>query len=514
MLKSQTNVPGGQASGDTYADIANALETANDLINKKQIQKSIMIETFPGYLPDKYQKNIKDAAYTYVYAEQGWDTQKYLTFSFVPGMSRRYNPFTAILMFKGQIVKVADENTGLDTNALPVEGFYRKFFKKIEIKNLNTNTLVNKSVEYDTDLFDFMANWYYDTGDYVHEEASRNQGLVQSLGRRLGANASNNRIENRLNAGENQIWVDKRLFMIDMSKIHSFFSINELMWVPLEIKLYFNDDYRKLVEIKPTEAVDAANQYDTIYKMKFDTSFPPQIMLAEYTMTPMYLQEEDTLFSENGIYDYGNYAKVTKRSKTIPLGADQAVIDITGITERPEWLILQIQSLTSQEHLSHYDSYNEDVALNLIKRVVITDINNADGKKEIDFEINNSNKMIDKLMAYNSLKRFTNGAPVFSTNTSLKNTKYMKNFCTWSQFRKGIENKDQGNFPLVFDLSDSKGTYDGTADNNSFISPKIQCVVYLNATSTKQHNLVVTIVTTGKYALHMNDNGQPEITKV
>ena len=366
MLKSQTNVPGGQASGDTYADIANALETANDLINKKQIQKSIMIETFPGYLPDKYQKNIKDAAYTYVYAEQGWDTQKYLTFSFVPGMSRRYNPFTAILMFKGQIVKVADENTGLDTNALPVEGFYRKFFKKIEIKNLNTNTLVNKSVEYDTDLFDFMANWYYDTGDYVHEEASRNQGLVQSLGRRLGANASNNRIENRLNAGENQIWVDKRLFMIDMSKIHSFFSINELMWVPLEIKLYFNDDYRKLVEIKPTEAVDAANQYDTIYKMKFDTSFPPQIMLAEYTMTPMYLQEEDTLFSENGIYDYGNYAKVTKRSKTIPLGADQAVIDITGITERPEWLILQIQSLTSQKHLSHYDSYNEDADLNLI----------------------------------------------------------------------------------------------------------------------------------------------------
>ena len=123
VLKSQTNVPGGQASGDTYADIANALETANDLINKKQIQKSIMIETFPGYLPDKYQKNIKDATYTYVYAEQGWDTQNYLTFSFVPGMSRRCNPFTAILMFKGQIVKEADETNELDANALPVKIF-------------------------------------------------------------------------------------------------------------------------------------------------------------------------------------------------------------------------------------------------------------------------------------------------------------------------------------------------------------------------------------------------------
>ena len=88
ILKNQISVPRGQASSNTYAHIANALETANDPINKKQIKKSTIVETFPGYLPDKFQQNI-DESYLYAYAEQGWDTQKYFTFSFIPGLYRR-----------------------------------------------------------------------------------------------------------------------------------------------------------------------------------------------------------------------------------------------------------------------------------------------------------------------------------------------------------------------------------------------------------------------------------------
>ena len=50
----------------------------------------------------------------------------------------------------------------------------------------------------------------------------------------------------------------------------------------------------------------------------------------------------------------------------------------------------------------------------------------------------------------------------------------MKNFVSWDDYRKGITDPGTGNFPLVFDLSDSKGMYLGTSDNNSHLSPKIQ----------------------------------------
>lgn len=512
-LRSQIDVIGGQASGDTYADVADSLDRANDLINKNQIQKNTIIDTFPGYLPDQFQKNITDSQYRVVYAEQGWDTQKYMTFIISPGSGRRYNPSHAKIYFKANIEKT--DGTALGDNALPVENFYAKLFKKIEITNLNTGTLVNKNIEYNSDLFDLMSNWYYDGADYKHVENTRNQKLVQTVGRRVtAANNTNERLEKRFSDNEQKKWAAKTMFDIDLAKVHSFFGINTLMWVPLEMKFYLNDDYRQLFEIKPAADVDAADIYKTEYTIKYDNSFPPQIIMPEFSMSPSYQQQDAELFSQNGIYDLGNYVKPYKRIQTISLGADQATIPITGITERPEWLIIQMQSLTSLEHQTHYDSTHEDLALNLIKRVVISGLETVDGVKEIDFEVNNPNKIVDQLTAYNALRRFTTNAPTFATNTALRETNYLGNFLTESEFMYGATKKDKGCFPLVFDLSDSKGTYDGASDDNSYLSPKIQCSIYLNNATITTYNILLTVVTTGKYALSMNDNGQPVIIKV
>ena len=70
-LHNQIDVPGGEASDDSYAGVAEALDKANNLINKKQIEKDTILETFRGYLPDKYQKkNIKNTNYIYIYADK------------------------------------------------------------------------------------------------------------------------------------------------------------------------------------------------------------------------------------------------------------------------------------------------------------------------------------------------------------------------------------------------------------------------------------------------------------
>ena len=91
------------------------------------------------------------------------------------------------------------------------------------------------------------------------------------------------------------------MFEIDMSKIHSFFGINSLMWVPPQVKLYFNDDFRQLFEVKPFKDVDPADIYKTKYTIKYDESFPPQIILPFYKISSSYQQQDAELSKQNGI---------------------------------------------------------------------------------------------------------------------------------------------------------------------------------------------------------------------
>jgi len=511
-LNMQLDVPGGQAGGTNYTDIWNALDRAEELIVKDRVEKKLIEEVFPGYLQDQFQTNIVSSGYSYVYAETGWKDQKYMTFTISPGRGKRYNPANIRLSFKAKIVTVKDkDNEPLDNNAIPVENFYQKLFKKVEINNIVNGELVNKSIEYDTGLFNLMSHFYYDKEDYKHTEEERNQNLVNSMGRRLLQNATNLRLDARLGSTEYEIWKNKEWFHIDLSKIHTFFSINELMYLPIEIKLYLNDDFRQLFEIKPAAAV--ANPYETLIKVEYDSSYPPTLLVSDFDMSVSYQQQDKELYKKNRLYDLGNYTKPYKTITTVPLGADRATLDITGVTERPEWLIIQLQSLTSQEHQTHYDSYSEDQALNLIKRVFITGIGTVEGLKEIDFEVNNDSKLTDQLYSYNALRRFTTNAPLFATSTALKGVNYLKNFPTEVDYRACIANPANGCFPLVFDLSDSKGNYNGSIDNTSFISSKMQCTIQLNTAAVRQSNFVATVVTTAKYGIKDDDNGRAYIFK-
>ena len=142
-LNMQLDVPGGQAGGTNYTDISNALDRAEELIVKDRVEKKLIEEVFPGYLQDQFQTNIVSSGYSYVYAETVWKDQKYMTFTISPGRGKRYNPANIHLSFKAKIRMVKD-NEPLDNNAIPVENFYQKLFKKVEI---NYNSIKNKSLQ-------------------------------------------------------------------------------------------------------------------------------------------------------------------------------------------------------------------------------------------------------------------------------------------------------------------------------------------------------------------------------
>ena len=177
-------------------------------------------------------------------------------------------------------------------------------------------------------------------------------------------------------------------------------------------------------------------------------------------------------------------------------------------------MIIQIQSLTADQHASHYDNTFEDAAQKLLKRVIVTGCCNETGMKIINYELDNDNRPGDKYELYGSLRRLTNGTPVYALNTNLIDTKYMKNFITEEEFNKGFDDKNvSGCYPLVIDLSDSKGSYYDSDDNIDIKSPKMQVSLYFEKQTTEQYNIIITVLTKSKIVLELNENGLAVITK-
>ena len=509
-LSLQTEVPGGMASSNNYASVSESINEMQNLIEKKQIKEETIERVFPGYLDEKFQSIIERTEIYSNTALSGWDSQDFIQFDIDPSDSQRYIPSNIRLLMYAKLRSTA--GTNVPPNVIPVENFFKKYFKKIELRNKLSNELINKDIEYSSDIQEFLQHFKYDKEDYKHSIEDRNQSLCEVLGRRLGKNKSYKRLSERINSPEKNKWDTITKFEIPLSILHPFFKISEKMWMSINVKLFMETDWKKLFEAVPT--ADVTDQTIELAKVEKNKSKAPELIYPIYTVSPEYRQNEMELFKENQTYDYGNYVKIHKRPTTIIKGADSSIIDVLGINERPNYMIIQIQSLTADQHASHYDNTFEDAAQKLLKRVIVTGCYNETGMKIINYELDNDNRPGDKYELYGSLRRLTNGTPVYALNTNLIDTKYMKNFITEDEFNKGFDDKNvSGCYPLVIDLSDSKGSYYDSDDNIDIKSPKMQVSLYFKKQTTEQYNIIITVLTKSKIVLERNENGLAVITK-
>lgn len=499
-------------SGGFY-DVASAIDQAYSIINNKEIQSDIITNKFPGYLPEQFQNTIKTSGYENFYAQPAWHEQKWLEFVIIPPLSHRYNPSLFKLIIKFRMVNAAD-NGNLPNNTIPVENVFKKLFNRVEIINMNSNTFINNNIKYDDSILDFTANWFYDAEDYKHSLDKKTTELCERVGRRLQANVSNRRLNQRIQ-NEHAGWAAQTRYEITLSNIHQFFRVNSLMGVPLKFKFYLNDDNRQLFETVPGADVGVGHIFNETGKILYDTSYLPRLIAPIFEITETHQQQDRELFSQNGVYDLGNYVKVYNRMQTITAGAEQINIDINGINERPNFIVIRFVSLTNVEHLSVYDNTFEDVAMNKLKRIVINGINTDKGVKTLNYELNDDSKFENQLSLHGNFCRLVAGCPSYMVEPQLKNTAYLRNLPTQAEFLRGQTNLDRGCFPLVFDLTDSKGTINGTLDDTRHKSPNIQLNLYLNpGAADVSYNVLVDVLTSSNIILQNFEGSKPTVTMV
>lgn len=498
----------------SFAGIVETVDSMNNLINQRKVKMERVAKLHPGYLPDQYQNSIDSTKIVYGYAQQGWVAQNFIQFEIQPKGNEYYNPSTMKLTLR-MALKSANGVAALPANIIPVENFERKLFNKVKIENVDTKDDVNNKVEYTSDLLELADHFFLDRTAFNQEPEGRNQSLCQSIGRRLVANATNARLEAR--RAVHATYRDKQTWEIDLSKIDNFFKINRPLSIPIVITLYFETNQKKLFEAVPTANIAANAVYNEPAKIVFTESFTPQISYGVTTMSAMYVGEDQELFEENKIYDLGEYPKITVEQKSMQTGAQNCVVFLRGLQHRINFLAISIQSLTGQEHGSVYDSTLEDRAMSLIDKFIIKNIYTPNGIENRTYTLTNDIQHrtdLDEL--YAGFRRFCTGAPVTATNHFLKKTDYLRNFPTKTVYlapREVAVAAATGCYPIIVDLTDSKGIFDGENDNQKFVSPLIEVEIVFKQNAAQDYNVVLTAFQKGNYVLK-NEKGLYSIKKV
>ena len=500
-------------TSSSYAGIVNTVDTMDKLINERKAKQERIAKLHPGYLPDKYQDSITQTKIEYKYAQQGWKQQNYVQFPLQVNQGNRYNPSTAKFRIKFRLRSAAGGD--LPNNVIPVENFENKFIQKVRIENMGTKDDINRAVEYRSDLLTLAENFFYDSDVYKHEDESRNQLLCESIGRRTRANASNKRLDQRMQ--NHNLWKTKTEWIIDCSKLDDFFKINHPLWTSVMVTFFFETNQKKLFEAKPAANVPNDQIYAEPAKIVFDESFTPQLFYTVTTMSQLYNTEDNELYETNKMYDLGEYNKITVEQKNMAQGAQNCTVFLRGLTNRIEFLCITVQSLTGQEHGSVYDSTMEDQTLKLVEKIIIKNLYNPNGTETKTFILDNDIQNRSDLMElYGGFRRFVCGAPNVATVSALKHTEYLRNLPTEADYlsrRSAAKANTDGCFPVCIDCTDSKGLFDDADDDPSFVSPLIEVELVFKQNATRDYNIVLTAFQKGKYILS-NVDKIPSIKKI
>lgn len=515
--QTKTGIPGNNLPNSTaanlgnssYESIAQGLNSVADLVNEKKAKASVIKRAWPGYLPRDYQKDILATTSTSVYCQQGWLTQKKMLFTIHPGDSQRYNPSQIELVFKVQFRKA--DGAALADNMCPVEHIESQLFSLIRVMNTTTGNYFTQAIEPRVEVKTMYQHWYWDKKDYKLPGMSKNNFLVEKLGRRLKAGESNLRLAERMK-NDRKHFAELVTMKINCSFIHKFFRIDELIADPVTIEFYLETNNKKLFEVVPGAAVK--NVYEEPAKVVYDDSFVPQLTFNYYTMSESYKVQEGNLWKENGLYILAESENTYQVTKAVPTGATFVTIDIPSVKEQPNFLIFTIQSQTTADHGSVYDNTGEEMALAMIKLLTISNLNTKQGLQSMQLTVNDENFQNSKRYLYESFRRLVTGAPIGNTSSSLRGTYYHKNFLTDQDeyFDKAVDTS-KGTWPIVVDVSPSRG-YFGTLDEPALTSPHMQVNIIFKKATTENLNCVVTVITSTNIIREMTPDGKTQIIKL
>ena len=263
-----------------------------------------------------------------------------------------------------------------------------------------------------------------------------------------------------------------------MLLLSDFFSINELINVPLTNTMTLETNMRRLFETTKAGAIDsAAGQYN------FATA--PYLSVQDFTPSSFWKTTEKAMMNSNKTNGYGK----------IP-------------DYQFDWIKISLKHRTNINHTTTFDSYHGERATIMIESVKIENLTEGQNFVNRSYSLN---KFEDQDLLYHSYIAYMRYGSSLQSPSSYKDPTLMNHQPLRADYFKKETTTVQG-YPNMFDLRASRG-YTNLDDVATHSDNVLKFTIKLRAVipDTHHYQFIITGINQGQYKLLLSNSGKETI---
>ena len=173
-------------------------------------------------------------------------------------------------------------------------------------------------------------------------------------------------IDDRITLFQDQI-ADEYVYIIPLRYLSDIGKINFSTKIDYRIKLFLETDMNKLFELRkvlPSTTTTLSSADAEIISTR-----APFVQYEQILLDKNFRQHLETIMVSKKIIRMGAQETLIQRTYEIKQGSDSLNVEFLGANRQFDWIEISIVPDKSDEHTSIYDSYNREMAAQLIKRL-------------------------------------------------------------------------------------------------------------------------------------------------
>ena len=489
-------------------DVNNKLQSILELTQKDIVSEEVVNKYLPGFKNPPYQGFLNLVTFTKHYADPQYTNKTEFKFELEPSKGTYYNPSTVRLALPMYFL-AADGKSEMPATMCAANMWPAILIDEIQIQIHRTEESVtspknitvyeyceSKLKEFDSEhLKHVQQDLQYSRLEQSHGRRSNDTGQTHDDAR------TNKNLTWRL-ANFRPAQINKQqVYLIDMLLLSDFFSINELINVPLTITMTLETNMRRLFETTKAGAIDsAAGQYN------FVTA--PYLSVQNFTPSSFWKTTQKAMMNSNKAYGYGKIPDYHKKIYELSPGTIQKLTDFNNVAAQFDWFKISLKHRTNINHTSTFDSYDGERATIMIESIEIENLTEGQNFVNRSYSLN---KFEDQDLLYNSYIAYMCDGSSLQSPSSYKDSTLMNHQPLRADYFKKETTTVQGH-PIMFDLRASRG-YTNLDDVATHSDNALKFTIKLRAVipDTHHYQLIITGINQGQYKLLLSNSGKETI---